>query len=82
MHEDVCFKCGETGTLIMCEAKSCPKSYHLACINLIDEPTEAWMCPRHRCMKGACNEPAFALCLVCPNALCKTHASQSNVRLH
>ncbi|KAH9528291.1 Histone-lysine N-methyltransferase, H3 lysine-36 and H4 lysine-20 specific [Dermatophagoides farinae] len=39
-----------------------------------------WICPRHICMKSqlpdnSCNEPAFLFCSVCPNSLCKQHAS-------
>lgn len=40
---------------------------------------KSWICPRHICMKRQppdnCNETAFLFCSVCPNSLCKQHAS-------
>lgn len=47
-----------------------------------------WICPRHICMKSqlpdnSCNEPAFLFCSVCPNSLCKQHAStMTDVRFY
>ena len=78
-HEDACFKCGERGKLIMCDMKGCPKSYHLNCVQLSTVPSDAWICPRHTCMKDACTEPVSQLCSFCPNAVCNEHAFQSNV---
>ena len=37
-HEDECFRCGEGGELIMCDVKTCPKSYHLTCLGLDKHP--------------------------------------------
>lgn len=79
LHEDVCFKCGERGNLMMCDQEGCLKSYHAACLSYEKVPEGTWVCPRHECMKDACHEPASTLCSVCPNSLCKEHAPELNV---
>ena len=80
MHDDLCFKCGEAGKLVMCDDPTCPKSYHLACVQLSHVPKDDWICPRHRCMIVDCTENVITHCTVCPNSVCKLHVSQSNVR--
>lgn len=37
-HEDECYRCGEGGELVMCDRSSCPKAYHLQCLNLAKPP--------------------------------------------
>lgn len=81
MHDDLCFKCGEAGKLVMCDDPTCPKSYHLACVQLSHVPKDDWICPRHRCMIVDCTENVITHCTVCPNSVCKLHVSQSNNQL-
>lgn len=38
LHEDECFRCGIGGELVMCDRKTCPKSYHLKCLSLLKKP--------------------------------------------
>lgn len=33
-HEDDCFRCGEGGTLVMCDLPGCTKAYHMDCLTL------------------------------------------------
>ncbi|RHY01978.1 hypothetical protein DYB25_014156, partial [Aphanomyces astaci] len=52
---DVCTLCGEGGVLLLCDG-ACHRSFHLDCVGLTDEPTDAkWLCPdcsagKHRCL--------------------------------
>ncbi|ESO90323.1 hypothetical protein LOTGIDRAFT_123404, partial [Lottia gigantea] len=38
-HDDDCFRCEEGGELVMCDHNTCPKVYHLQCLNLTKPPT-------------------------------------------
>nr|SZF06518.1 histone-lysine N-methyltransferase NSD2 isoform X1 [Psoroptes ovis] len=90
VHENVCFKCGEnadsndhSNDVIHCNHREskCTKTYHRKCLNKSESiDSKNWICPRHMCMKNVppdncCKEPAFLFCSVCPNSLCKQHAS-------
>ncbi|ETV98551.1 hypothetical protein, variant [Aphanomyces invadans] len=52
---DVCTLCGEGGVLLLCDG-ACHRSFHLDCVGLKDEPSDAkWHCPdctagKHRCL--------------------------------
>ncbi|XP_071947092.1 histone-lysine N-methyltransferase NSD2-like [Antedon mediterranea] len=70
-HEDFCFRCGEGGALIMCDRKTCLKSYHLTCLKLEKKPYGKWDCPWHHC--DECGKVAKLLCVICPNSYCDTH---------
>ena len=37
-HEDDCYRCGDGGELVLCDRRSCPKAYHLSCLNLTKPP--------------------------------------------
>jgi hypothetical protein len=69
--EDYCFRCFDEGELLMCDYKTCPKVYHLACLGREKMPREKWFCPWHHCVH--CGKPAVAHCMHCPNAYCKSH---------
>lgn len=32
-HEDLCFRCGDGGDLVLCDRKTCTKCYHLKCLD-------------------------------------------------
>ena len=55
----------------MCDWKTCPKVYHLACLGREKMPREKWHCPWHHCVE--CGKPAVSHCIHCPNAFCKAH---------
>ena len=55
----------------MCDFKTCPKVYHLACLGREKMPREQWHCPWHHCVE--CGKPAVSHCIHCPNAYCKHH---------
>lgn len=42
-HSDVCYICHKRGIVMMCEG-GCPRSAHLACTKLEEEP-DVWVCP-------------------------------------
>ncbi|XP_060585586.1 histone-lysine N-methyltransferase NSD2-like isoform X2 [Ruditapes philippinarum] len=77
-HDDDCFRCGEGGELVLCDRSSCPKSYHLRCLNLCKPPHGKWDCPWHHC--DECGKPATKKCVECPNSFCSTHADDTKVR--
>lgn len=62
-HEDECFRCGEEGKLIMCDQRTCPKSYHLECLDLDKIPHGKWVCPLHHC--DECGKKAVKFCNHC-----------------
>lgn len=35
-HDDICFKCGEGGELVLCDRRKCTKAYHLKCLQLAE----------------------------------------------
>ncbi|XP_066278922.1 histone-lysine N-methyltransferase NSD2-like isoform X2 [Branchiostoma lanceolatum] len=79
-HEDECFRCSEGGELVMCDRKTCPKAYHVTCLNLTKPPHGKWECPWHHC--DVCGKTATVLCDVCPNSFCKEHAIDDNIAKH
>eukprot|EP00897_Mesotaenium_endlicherianum_P006408 jgi/Mesen1/5796/ME000293S04950 len=71
-EEDVCFVCYDGGELVVCDRRSCPKSYHMDCINRDEkffEGSERWSCDWHFCEQ--CRKPAVRQCCMCPRALCR-----------
>ncbi|KAJ1635266.1 hypothetical protein T492DRAFT_562613, partial [Pavlovales sp. CCMP2436] len=44
-ESDGCVKCGEGGSLLLCD--SCPRAFHLGCLHPVLEtvPTGKWTCP-------------------------------------
>lgn len=70
-HEDECFRCGEGGVLVMCDKKKCPKSYHLACLDLDKPPRGKWDCPWHHC--DVCGKQSIQKCDFCPTSFCNEH---------
>lgn len=36
--EDYCFRCNDGGQLVLCDRKSCTKTYHLSCLGLVKRP--------------------------------------------
>jgi len=72
-HEDFCYACGDAGTLIMCDQKSCTKSYHKECLKITTLPRGIWICPWHHC--DDCGKTATVRCLKCPVSFCASHAS-------
>ncbi|XP_038070520.1 histone-lysine N-methyltransferase NSD2-like [Patiria miniata] len=71
-HDDVCFRCGEGGELVMCDHKNCPKAYCLGCLKIAKPPHGKWICPWHHC--DECGKLATQLCEECPNSYCNSHA--------
>ncbi|CAB4067292.1 Histone-lysine N-methyltransferase, H3 lysine-36 specific,Histone-lysine N-methyltransferase, H3 lysine-36 and H4 lysine-20 specific,Histone-lysine N-methyltransferase SETD2,Probable histone-lysine N-methyltransferase CG1716,Histone-lysine N-methyltransferase ASH1L,Histone-lysine N-methyltransferase NSD2,Histone-lysine N-methyltransferase ASHH2,Probable histone-lysine N-methyltransferase Mes-4,Histone-lysine N-methyltransferase NSD3 [Lepeophtheirus salmonis] len=69
--EDVCFRCYKGGEVLMCDHKTCPKVYHLACLSRDKMPHGRWFCPWHHCVE--CGKSAVSYCVHCPNAYCKNH---------
>ncbi|XP_077992011.1 histone-lysine N-methyltransferase NSD2-like isoform X2 [Glandiceps talaboti] len=79
-HEDVCFRCDEGGELVMCDKKSCPKAYHLNCLNLSKSPHGKWECPWHHC--DECGRQSIKLCTDCPNSYCDGHEKGRISQVH
>lgn len=75
--EDLCFRCFDGGQLLMCDYKSCPKVYHMSCVEHETRPREKWICPWHHCV--TCGNSALHHCIHCPNAYCSKHASDLTV---
>ncbi|KDP35597.1 hypothetical protein JCGZ_09035 [Jatropha curcas] len=48
VSDDMCAKCGDGGGLIFCE--SCPRAFHLECLDLQCVPKGVWQCPS--CIKS------------------------------
>ena len=45
-NDDACAMCAGAGELLCCDGAACPRSWHLACAGLSDEPGEGeWLCP-------------------------------------
>ncbi|XP_022091753.1 histone-lysine N-methyltransferase NSD2-like [Acanthaster planci] len=78
-HDDVCFRCGEGGELVMCDHKNCPKAYCLGCLKLAKPPHGKWICPWHHC--DECGKLATQLCDECPNSYCNGH-SEGNIAVY
>ncbi|XP_064631567.1 histone-lysine N-methyltransferase NSD2-like [Lineus longissimus] len=70
-HEDDCFRCGEGGTLVMCDLPGCTKAYHMDCLTLDKLPYGKWICPWHHC--DECGKKAVRKCTECPNSFCLAH---------
>ena len=75
--EDLCFRCFDGGQLLMCDYKSCPKVYHMSCVDHETRPREKWICPWHHCV--TCGSSAIKHCIHCPNAYCAKHGSDLKV---
>ena len=71
--EDLCYRCYDGGQLLMCDYKSCPKVYHMDCVDHETRPREKWFCPWHHCV--TCGSAAVQHCIHCPNAYCTKHDS-------
>uniref|UniRef100_A0A671SP78 Histone-lysine N-methyltransferase NSD2-like n=1 Tax=Sinocyclocheilus anshuiensis TaxID=1608454 RepID=A0A671SP78_9TELE len=69
--EDVCFRCGDGGELVLCDKKGCTKAYHLSCLDRTKRPFGRWDCPWHHC--DVCGKNSDAFCQLCPNSFCKVH---------
>ncbi|XP_048358625.1 histone-lysine N-methyltransferase NSD2 isoform X2 [Sphaerodactylus townsendi] len=76
--EDYCFRCGDGGQLVLCDRKSCTKTYHLSCLGLVKRPFGKWECPWHHC--DDCGKPSASFCHFCPNSFCKDHYSEMLLR--
>ncbi|CAG0902080.1 unnamed protein product [Darwinula stevensoni] len=74
--ESECFRCGEPGELLLCDYRSCPKAYHLVCLQLDVSPHGKWWCPWHHC--DECGGRAINLCNFCPSSFCAEH-SEGNI---
>ncbi|RWS12499.1 histone-lysine N-methyltransferase NSD2-like isoform X2 [Dinothrombium tinctorium] len=78
LHDDECFRCGEGGELVMCDRKSCPKSFHKECLNLKEIPRGRWECPWHHC--DVCGKQATSLCSYCPTSYCNEHCTSEKLK--
>ncbi|CAG2056195.1 unnamed protein product [Timema podura] len=72
MGVEECFLCGKSGDLIDCYNKTCPKSYHLECVDLKKPPKERWICPWHCC--DICEKRTSQRCSICTSAFCPAHS--------
>lgn len=78
-HEDVCFECGCSGDLFVCDV--CPKVYHLQCSGL-KSPDDDFICPWHRC--NQCSKdlltigPSFS-CMCCSQSHCLSCANKQGI---
>uniref|UniRef100_A0A7S2JJW8 Zinc finger PHD-type domain-containing protein n=1 Tax=Cyanoptyche gloeocystis TaxID=77922 RepID=A0A7S2JJW8_9EUKA len=73
-----CFVCGDGGTLLICDERSCKKVFHASCIPEDETRMNTgrkWVCPRHRC--GYCPEdgsPTLIFqCETCVYSRCRSH---------
>ena len=41
---ELCFECGQGGTLICCDTPACPRAYHAGCADLAAAPEDEWHC--------------------------------------
>lgn len=74
LHEDLCFKCQDGGSLLMCDYKECTKAYHLDCLGHSSSPRGKWFCPYHHCDK--CGKKSKLFCGQCPNSYCTMQHAQ------
>ncbi|XP_067899431.1 histone-lysine N-methyltransferase NSD2-like [Heterodontus francisci] len=70
-HEEECFRCGDSGQLVICKKPGCPKVYHADCLNLTKRPAGKWECPWHQC--DVCGKEAVSFCELCPSSFCMDH---------
>uniref|UniRef100_UPI00398F63BD histone-lysine N-methyltransferase, H3 lysine-36 specific-like isoform X2 n=1 Tax=Pristiophorus japonicus TaxID=55135 RepID=UPI00398F63BD len=70
-HEEECFRCGDSGQLVICKKPGCPKVYHADCLNLSKRPAGKWECPWHQC--DVCGKEAVSFCELCPSSFCMDH---------
>uniref|UniRef100_A0A4W3H883 Histone-lysine N-methyltransferase, H3 lysine-36 specific n=1 Tax=Callorhinchus milii TaxID=7868 RepID=A0A4W3H883_CALMI len=70
-HEEECFRCGDSGQLVICKKPGCPKVYHADCLNLNKRPAGKWECPWHQC--DVCGKEAISFCELCPSSFCMDH---------
>ncbi|XP_073307818.1 zinc finger CCCH domain-containing protein 19-like [Primulina huaijiensis] len=70
--EDVCFICFDSGELVLCGRRGCPKAYHPSCVNRDEAFFRAkgrWNCGWHMC--SICEKNAVFMCYTCTFSLCK-----------
>ncbi|XP_078087311.1 uncharacterized protein LOC144505206 [Mustelus asterias] len=70
-HEEECFRCGDSGQLVICKKPGCPKVYHADCLTLTKRPAGKWECPWHQC--DVCGKEAVSFCELCPSSFCTDH---------
>ena len=62
-------RCNEDGLLLQCDWKTCPKVYHLSCLNKEKIPRVKWYCPWHYCDR--CGKKSTSFCIHCPYSYCE-----------
>lgn len=70
-HDDFCFRCRQTGTLVCCDFKGCLRAFCLDCLHIDKPPYGKWECPCHHC--DWCGRRAQYFCSFCPNSFCGSH---------
>lgn len=96
--DDHCFRCYEGGRLVLCDLSSCPKVYHVECLNLSVPPkgsiieypfymilTTEFHTGKWNCPWhhcDVCGRKSTQFCSVCPNSFCSTHAAEANMTRH
>ncbi|XP_039261360.2 histone-lysine N-methyltransferase NSD2-like [Styela clava] len=70
-HDDFCFRCRQTGTLVCCDFKGCLRAFCLECLHIEKPPYGKWECPCHHC--DWCGRRAQYFCSFCPNSFCGSH---------
>lgn len=70
-HDDFCFRCRNTGTLVCCDFKGCLRAFCLECLHIEKPPYGKWECPCHHC--DFCGRRAQYFCSFCPNSFCGSH---------
>ncbi len=73
--ENSCFVCDDGGALVVCDFASCPKVYHLACLqyNTSWPEDQKWYCPQHYCACCSARQStsvAVTQCASCPTSFC------------
>ncbi|XP_076824009.1 uncharacterized protein LOC143470047 isoform X2 [Clavelina lepadiformis] len=72
-HDDFCFRCRQTGTLVCCDVRACQRAFCLSCLRLTKPPFGKWECPWHHC--DFCGRRAQSFCHFCPNSFCASHVN-------
>ena len=57
-----CWACHKDGIVIKCE--TCPRVFHLRCVQLENSPTEDWVCPECMTILHAENVDTRLVCLL------------------
>nr|CAB3264447.1 Histone-lysine N-methyltransferase NSD2 [Phallusia mammillata] len=76
-HDDFCFRCRQTGTLVCCDVRGCQRAFCLSCLRLSKPPFGKWECPWHHC--DFCGRRAQSFCHFCPNSFCASHVKNQLV---